>query len=1579
MPGRNGQDLNLTLFYNSAVWMFDQANNVAMFNADRDFPGYGFRLGFGYLELDYNSGAYILTEGDGTKRQLTFTSGDSFDSSDSSYTTYSNTTHYLKYKNGTQVLYEQFPTMPGFFRPIRIYDTDGNYILISYVSGKNQEIDHITDTLGRIIQFDYDAGGKLWKIRQGTFRTYVTFTWSQWPLNYNFSLSAPGSPTSGTSINVLTGLTYANSTGYSFQYGDWGIVSVIKSLSSNGTVRSAVAYNYPTAATQLSSHPTYTQQYVCDRPAGTCDASSGATWTFAVAKTNGQVSQSTITDPSGTKTITSLYTSGWNAGLVSSTEIRDTSNALLRGTTNTWASDTTTYANPRLSRVVTTLGDTNPNRQAKTEFDYTSYGNVSQLREYDWYLVLKRTTSTDYLTDSNYILRHILDRPIKVQVRKPDSTVVARTDFAYDGTSFAGVSGATNHDDVYYSSSFRYRGKVTSITRYENAAAGSGGVTRHFYYDSVGNLVTAELDCCSQRQWAYTSTTQYAYPNSVTSGPTGTQYTISSTYNFATGTVNSATDENGKTTSYGYDNIDRVTSVTLPNSVVVSTSFGDSAATPTVTTSSTANSAVTLTSFDGLGRSIKQQLQNSTTLVSTRDTVYDALNRPTQTSNPYAPGETPQNTIYQYDALGRQKFVTPPGSAGSYQYDYLGERVTITDPAGNKKRAYSDALGRLVRVDEPGYGSSTPGTGSVTVSGSEQLNPGQLYCALYDNESGECISWANGPDQYDFGTISVTVNGTTEQVFYGQGNTPASIAAAIAAAFNADPVSPATGVAGGPTVTFTARQAGSQTNYGLSTQVTWDSTNFASASFSVSQSGPSFTGGADGGTGTITIETPLITLYAYNELDKLTVVTQGEQTRTYTYDSMGRLKSVTTPETNNTASSYTYTDFDAVLTRTDPRGVVTTYAYDPLHRLTQISYNVGTSGVPATPTVLFTYGVTATQNNNNRLLTMADGTGSETYQYNTMGHVSRVDKVLDGNTYTLQYAYNLAGDLQSITYPSAHIVTQAYDPIGRLQTVSSNGTNYLSVGSPSQDYNAAGQLKKFTYGNGVVAEFGYNNRLQVSSIRYSNGGATDLLNLAYDYGTSNNGQIRSIKYYTSPGVEDPTKSVNLQYDEWARLKSGSTTNLAGANTWALQWGYDRYGNRRTQTLTGGTASVTQPQLTISHTTNQIADAGYSYLENGVNAGNMTNDALHTYRYDAENRMVQVDSGALNFTYDGNSLRVKTVVGSTTTRCIYSGSRPIAEYANGSLVAEYIYAGGHNIATLSSTGAPTYLHRDHLSTRVETGSSGGTTRTYGHLPFGETWYESGTSEKWKFTTYERDGGSGVDYAIARQFGSRIGRFNSPDPIGGGPSDPQSLNRYAYSRNDPINLVDPLGLTWYCLGAFQDMQLVEVLFCWNTPDPVDKEIGGGLEGGGGPSVKPESITKDQTVLDRLYCLWKASGYGTRDIERTTWITQAGAGYGFVPWPSSAAWHRDEWKGPIPANSVALAHTHPNSQSPKPSSGGDRSNPKDDFTANDTGLPNYVVTRDAIWKQVPGQKDPEQVAATDWWKSSEQREKNGGLKCP
>ena len=119
------------------------------------------------------------------------------------------------------------------------------------------------------------------------------------------------------------------------------------------------------------------------------------------------------------------------------------------------------------------------------------------------------------------------------------------------------------------------------------------------------------------------------------------------------------------------------------------------------------------------------------------------------------------------------------------------------------------------------------------------------------------------------------------------------------------------------------------------------------------------------------------------------------------------------------------------------------------------------------------------------------------------------------------------------------------------------------------------------------------------------------------------------------------------------------------------------------------------------------------------------------------------------------------------------------------------------------GATVYCHQDGLSARLMTDSSGNVLSQQGHYPFGESWYQTGSATTdQQFTSYQRDTESGNDYALAREFVNRLGRFSALDPLTGNIANPQSLNRYAYAANDPIDLLDPEGeylCYTYCGGG------------------------------------------------------------------------------------------------------------------------------------------------------------------------------------
>jgi RHS repeat-associated protein len=76
-----------------------------------------------------------------------------------------------------------------------------------------------------------------------------------------------------------------------------------------------------------------------------------------------------------------------------------------------------------------------------------------------------------------------------------------------------------------------------------------------------------------------------------------------------------------------------------------------------------------------------------------------------------------------------------------------------------------------------------------------------------------------------------------------------------------------------------------------------------------------------------------------------------------------------------------------------------------------------------------------------------------------------------------------------------------------------------------------------------------------------------------------------------------------------------------------------------------------------------------------------------------------------------------------------------------------------------------------------------------------------AQHYKFTGKERDAESGLDNFGARYDASSLGRFMSPDPLGGRLVDPQTLNKYSYVRNNPINLTDPTGL-YICADSTRD---------------------------------------------------------------------------------------------------------------------------------------------------------------------------------
>ncbi|MBK9709091.1 MAG: RHS domain-containing protein [Acidobacteria bacterium] len=128
---------------------------------------------------------------------------------------------------------------------------------------------------------------------------------------------------------------------------------------------------------------------------------------------------------------------------------------------------------------------------------------------------------------------------------------------------------------------------------------------------------------------------------------------------------------------------------------------------------------------------------------------------------------------------------------------------------------------------------------------------------------------------------------------------------------------------------------------------------------------------------------------------------------------------------------------------------------------------------------------------------------------------------------------------------------------------------------------------------------------------------------------------------------------------------------------------------------------------------------------------------------------------------------------------------------------YIYAGGKLLAERTPDGNLYWLHTNHLGNSSRMTDQNGTMVYRGEFdPYGNLVYEWGLAglNTRKFTGYERDSNTGLDYANARMYGPGRGRFMQPDPAGlkgANRNNPASLNRYSYVNNDPVNSIDPSG--------------------------------------------------------------------------------------------------------------------------------------------------------------------------------------------
>jgi len=538
-----------------------------------------------------------------------------------------------------------------------------------------------------------------------------------------------------------------------------------------------------------------------------------------------------------------------------------------------------------------------------------------------------------------------------------------------------------------------------------------------------------------------------------------------------------------------------------------------------------------------------------------------------------------------------------------------------------------------------------------------------------------------------------------------------------------------------------------------------------------------------------------LTGYLYDAFGNLKTVTQGGlNSRTFNYDSLSRLTSASNPESGTTTYEY---DSDTacaspnsfpgqLVSRVDARGIRTCQQYDALNRLTVKYYSDSTLSAyftydvaPAWMTDLTNIVGRLTVANNSSAGSTDGKAMSATFSYDTMGHVVReweqTPAASPGGNF-LYYTYDLAGDLASSTNGAGVTLSYNYNPTNRLTSLTSSqtGTGFPGTLLSAVTYNALGAPLTDTLGaNAKTESRTYTPRGLLQALSTLQG-----TTLRYNFGLTfaPNGNILT-------GNDSANGNWTYTYDDFNRLLSANATGQA------YTYDYDRFGNRWHQN------GPHMSSLGFDANNRIVSGSGVTYDP----AGNVTADGLHTYTYDAENRVTAVDGGATaRYVYDVNGQRIRKTTGSVSVDYLHDLAGHAITELSSTLAWNRgeVYAGGRHLATYSGgTGGTTYfVDSDWLGTeRTRVTYSGAPYESCTSFHFGDWLSCTGTDPSpMHFTGKQRDTESGLDNLGARFYTSSMGRFMSPDPLGGSMLNPQSFNRYAYALNDPCNQVDPFGL-------------------------------------------------------------------------------------------------------------------------------------------------------------------------------------------
>jgi len=410
-----------------------------------------------------------------------------------------------------------------------------------------------------------------------------------------------------------------------------------------------------------------------------------------------------------------------------------------------------------------------------------------------------------------------------------------------------------------------------------------------------------------------------------------------------------------------------------------------------------------------------------------------------------------------------------------------------------------------------------------------------------------------------------------------------------------------------------------------------------------------------------------VTRFGYDSGDNLVSVSGPASVNTgYVYDDLGNLLAVSSPDTGTT--TYTYDAAGNRTTRRDARGQSVTYTYDALNRLT---------GVDAAGTAEdISYFYDACANGAGRLCSVTQGSLAVIYAYDAFGNVTGHQQ--------LNYGYDAASRLRTMTYPSGAVVSYRYNAAGQVSRVDLTADGVTATLASGIGYAPFGAVTSLVYGNGTMLTQDMDTayRLTTQSVP----GAMQLGYTRYD-GNGNLGTRTDIL----------SGSSYFTYDTLDRLDTGS------GPFGVRDYDYDLNGNRTRLDSDGNTTSYGY----VPHSNRLSADNGWTYTQdaNGNTTHKLAADGLgFVYVYNSHNRLVSVMERKITGTsgkgghktpvmgdvtlavygYNGLDQRVrKTLADGTVVQFRYGvDGALLAELDGGGTVQrEYVYLNGQLLAVL----------------------------------------------------------------------------------------------------------------------------------------------------------------------------------------------------------------------------------------------------------------------------------------------------------